>query len=173
MNTPPNARRNPNPGDAGMDHQRLTATLILRSTLLWAGLIIGALAIVAALVGLLVAGLDGLWSALAGVLMAGLFFALTALTMLIGARLPGDQLMSTAYFAVVMGGWFVKVVIFVIGMLLLRAQPWIVGWVFFFSAIGGALASLIVDIVVFARVRVPYVGEVPLPTRDPDDPAGS
>jgi hypothetical protein len=151
-----------------MNYQRRTATIIMRETLKWACIIIGLLAVVAAGVGYLVAGLNGLWSGLAGVLLAGLFFGLTALMMLIAARLPGDQLMSTAYFAVVMGGWFVKVIVFIIGMLVLRAQPWIVPWVFFFSAIAGALASLIVDIVVFARVRVPYVGEVPLPG-DQDD----
>jgi hypothetical protein len=151
-----------------MNYQRRTATIILNATLRWAGIIIGILAVVAAGVGYLVAGRNGLWSGLAGVLLAGLFFGLTALMMLIGARLPGDQLMSTGYFIVVMGGWFVKVVVFLIGMLVLRAQPWIVPWVFFFSAIAGALASLIVDIVVFARVRVPYVGEVPLPGSSDD-----
>lgn len=151
-----------------MNYQRRTATIIMRETLKWACIIIGILAVVAAGVGYLVAGLNGLWSGLAGVLLAGLFFGLTALMMLIAARLPGDQLMSTAYFAVVMGGWFVKVIVFIIGMLVLRVQPWIVPWVFFFSAIAGALASLIVDIVVFARVRVPYVGEVPLPGASDD-----
>lgn len=152
-----------------MNYQHRTSTIIMQETLRWASIIIGVLAVVGCVVGYLVAGMNGLWSALAGVLMAGLFFGLTVVTMLIGARLPGDQLMSTGYFAVVMGGWFVKVVLFIIGMLVLRAQPWIVGWVFFFAAVAGALASLIVDLVVFARVRVPYVGEVPLPG-DSDDP---
>ena len=151
-----------------MNYQKKTASIMLNLTLKWAGIIIGILAVVAGGIGYLVAGTNGLWSGLAGVLMAGLFFGLTALTMVIGSRLPGDELMSTGYFVVVMGGWFLKVIVFIIGMLVLRAQPWIVGWVFFFSAIAGALASLVVDMVVFAKARVPYVGEIPLPG-DPRD----
>lgn len=146
-----------------------SSTVILRSSLLWAGVILAALAVVGALVGLLVAGTSGLWSALIGVLMAGVFFALTAVTMLIGTRMAGDTLFSTGYFALVLGGWFVKVIIFVVVMLLLRGQPWISPLVFFFSALAATIASLVVDIVVFARARVPYVGEVALPTSS-DEP---
>jgi hypothetical protein len=148
-----------------------SATVILRSSLLWAGAILAGLAVVGALVGFLVAGTSGLWSALIGVVMAGAFFALTAATMLIGTRMAGDNLFSTGYFALVLGGWFVKVIIFIVVMLLLRGQPWISPLVFFFSALAATIASLVIDIVVFARARVPYVGEVALPTssEDPGD----
>lgn len=153
-----------------------SSTVILRSALLWSGAILAALAVVGALVGLLVAGTNGLWSALVGMLMAGAFFALTAATMLLGARLAGENLFSTGYFALVLGGWFVKVVIFIVVMLLLRGQPWIAPLVFFFSALAATIASLVVDIVVLARARVPYVGEVALPTavdEAGDGPSGS
>ena len=146
-----------------------TATVILRSSLVWAGLILAALAVVGAIIGFLVAGPSGLWSALIGVAMAGIFFALTAVTMLIGTRMAEDNLFSTGYFALVLGGWFVKVIIFIVVMLLLRGQPWISPLVFFFSALAATIASLIIDIVVFARARVPYVGDVALPTSS-DEP---
>jgi hypothetical protein len=144
---------------------------ILRSSLLWAAIVLAVLAVVGAGVGFLIAGTSGLVSSLIGVVMAGVFFALTAFTMLIGTRMAGDTLFSTGYFALVLGGWFVKVIIFVVVMLLLRGQPWISPLVFFFSALVATIASLVIDIVVFARARVPYVGEVPLPTSSdrPDD----
>jgi hypothetical protein len=146
--------------------------VILRSTLRWSLIIEGILAVVAALIGFAVAGANGVWSALVGVLMAAVFLGLTAVTMLIGQRVGGGELLSTAYFAIVLGGWFVKVVIFFIVLLTLRGQPWIAPYVFFFCAVAGVLVSLVVDIVVFARARVPYVGEVALPTSDPEDEDG-
>lgn len=141
---------------------------ILRSTLRWSLIIEGVLAVIGAVIGFAVAGTNGLWSALIGVLMAAVFLGLTAVTMLIGARVGGGELLSTAYFAIVLGGWFVKVVVFFIVLLTLRGQPWIAPLVFFFAAIAGVVVSLVVDIVVFARARVPYVGDVGLPASDPD-----
>lgn len=140
---------------------RAPANVILRSTLNWSAIIVGVLAVVGALTGLLIAGTAGLWSALVGVVLAGLFLGLTALLVLIAGRMPPG---STAFFGIVLGGWFVKLVVFVVIMLVLRAQPWISPFVFFFSVVAGVIASLVVDMVVMARSRVPYVGDVPLPT---------
>jgi len=144
------------------------ANAIMRSTLVWSLVIEAVLAVVGAGIGYLVAGVDGVWSALLGVLMAAVFFGLTVVTMIVGARIGGGQL-TTGYFAIVMGGWFVKVILFFVVLLVLRGQPWVVPYVFLVSALAGVLASLIVDLVVFARARVPYVGEVALPTENPED----
>ena len=140
-----------------------SSTVILRSSLIWSGVVLAGLAVIGALIGFLIAGASGLSSALIGVAMAGVFFALTATTMLIGTRMAGANLFSTGYFALVLGGWFVKVIIFIVVMLLLRGQPWISPLVFFFSALAATIASLVIDVVVFARARVPYVGDVALP----------
>ncbi len=139
--------------------------VIMRSTLIWSGVIIGILAVIGAVVGLLVDGVAGLWSALAGVVLAGLFLGLTALIVLIATRTPPG---SPAFFGIVLGGWFVKLVVFVGVMVVLRLQPWVSPWVFFFSVLAGVIASLVVDMVVLARARVPYVGDVALPTSSDD-----
>ncbi len=47
---------------------------------------------------------------------------------------------------------------------MLRGQPWIEPFIFFFSVLVSVIASLVVDLVVMARARVPYVGDVDLPT---------
>ena len=49
-------------------------------------------------------------------------------------------------------------------LLVLRGQPWIEPFMFFFSVLVSVIASLVVDLVVMARARVPYVGDVDLPT---------
>jgi hypothetical protein len=82
--------------------------------------------------------------------------------------MPGTERVSVAVS-------FVEAV-FVVVLLVLRGQPWIEPYVFFFSALASVVASLVVDMVVMARARVPYVGDVDLPgTGQPprDEPAGS
>jgi hypothetical protein len=49
----------------------------------------------------------------------------------------------------------------------LRDQPWIVGPVFFLALVASVLASLLIDVVVLMRMRVPHASDVELPT-DPD-----
>ena len=69
-----------------------------------------------------------------------------------------------------LGGWVVKLVVFIVALLLLRGQPWIEPFVFFFSVLASVIASLVVDIVVMARARVPYVDHVDLPSSvDPSE----
>lgn len=140
--------------------------VIMRSTLRWSASVMGALAVIGAIVGYLVAGPHGLWSALVGVVAAGLFLGLTALIVLVANRMHPA---SMTFFAVVGIGWFIKLVVFVVLMLVLRAQAWVSPWVFFFSVLVAVIASLVVDLVVFARARVPYVGDVALPTTS-DEP---
>jgi hypothetical protein len=148
---------------------RPSHTVVLRTTLAWSAAITGALAVVGAVIGYLVAGMDGLWSALVGVLLAALFLGMTAVIILIAGRMEGPEKMPL-FFGIVLGGWALKLVIFIVALLLLRGQPWIQGQVFFFAVLASVIASLVIDMVVMARARVPYVGDVPLPTSS-DDPA--
>jgi hypothetical protein len=142
---------------------------IMRTTLVWSALVAVVLAVGAAVIGGLVAGPDGVWSALAGVILAALFLAITSASILIANRWFGDPLYVPVFFGIVMGGWILKLVIFIVALLILRGQPWLEGTVFFVSVVVSVLASLAVDVVVLARMRVPHVSDVSLPTTDPDD----
>jgi hypothetical protein len=133
-------------------------------TLVWSAVITGILAVVGAVIGYLVAGPTGLASALVGVLLAGLFLGMTALIILIAGRLPPGPMQIPTFFGIVLGGWVVKLVVFIVALLVLRGQPWIEPFIFFFSVLVSVIASLVVDLVVMARARVPYVGDVDLPT---------
>jgi hypothetical protein len=147
-----------------MTSPRSSSSVILRMTLVWSAVITGILAVVGAVIGYLVAGPTGLASALVGVLLAGLFLGMTALIILIAGRLPAGPMQIPTFFGIVLGGWVVKLVVFIVALLVLRGQPWIEPFIFFFSVLVSVIASLVVDLVVMARARVPYVGDVDLPT---------
>ncbi|MEU1972379.1 hypothetical protein ABZ477_12020 [Microbacterium sp. NPDC019599] len=150
-----------------MSSTPISSTPILRTTLMWSGIVTAGLAVVAGLVGYLVAGTTGLWSALAGVVIAAVFLAITGLSILIANRWYGDDLYVPIFFGIVLGGWILKFIVFIVALLILRGQPWIEPTVFFLSVVASVLAALIVDVVVLLRMRVPVV-DVQLPT-DPDE----
>lgn len=145
----------------------VSSTPILRTVLVWSGAVTAVLAVAGAVVGYLVAGETGLWSALVGVLVAAVFLAITGASILIANRWYGDALYVPLFFAIVLGGWILKFVVFIVALLLLRDQPWIEPTVFFVAVVVSVLASLLVDVVVLLRMRVPHVSDVQLPT-DPD-----
>lgn len=149
----------------------ISSTPILRKTLIWAALVTGVLAVVAAIAGYAVDGQRGLWSGLFGVLLAAVFLAITGASILIANRWYGDALYLPIFFGIVLGGWILKLVVFIIAMLLLRGQPWINPTIFFVSVVVSVLASLVVDVVVMMRMRVPTVADSSLPTEVVEDVA--
>lgn len=147
-----------------MSPNPVSSTPILRTTLVWSAVVTGVLAVVGGVVGYLVGATDGLWSALVGVLIAAVFLAITGISILIANRWFGDALYVPVFFGIVMGGWIVKFGVFIVLLLVLRGQPWLDGPVFFACVVAAILASLVVDVVVLMRMRVPHVSDVSLPT---------
>jgi len=147
----------------------VTSTPVLRATLIWSGVVTAGLAVIGAVVGWLVAGADGLFSALAGVILAALFLGITGVSILVANRWFGDALYVPIFFGVVLGGWLLKFVVFIVVLLVLRGQPWIEPTVFFVAIVAGVVASLIIDVVILTRMRVPTVS-TPLPTVSPGEP---
>lgn len=154
-----------------MSPSPVSSTPILRRTLLWSAVAAAALAVVAGVIGLLVAGVNGLWSGLLGVLLAALFLAITAISILIANRWYGDPIYVQLFFAIVLGGWMLKLGVFVVVMIFLSGQPWIVPMVFFLSIVAGIALSLAVDVIVLMRMRLPNVSDISLPTEVPEDVA--
>ena len=146
----------------------VSSTPILRTALLWFAAVIAALLVAGAVGGLLVAGVEGLISALVGVLISAVFLGITAGSILIANRWFGDPLYVPIFFGIVLGGWILKLVVFVLVMLALRGQPWIVPGVFFVALVASVIASLVVDVVVLVRRRLPHVSDTTLPT-DPEE----
>lgn len=150
-----------------MSPSPVSSTPLLRTALTWGGIVAGGLAVIGAIVGYLVGGGDGLISALAGVIVAAVFLGITAASILIANRWFGDPLYVPIFFGIVLGGWLLKIVLFIIAMLVLRGQPWIDPIVFYIALVVSVIASLAVDLLVLLRMRVPNVSDVALPS-DPD-----
>ncbi|MDT3330664.1 hypothetical protein [Microbacterium aquilitoris] len=142
----------------------LSSTRMLRTALVWSGIVTLVLAVVGGVVGLLVAGVSGLSSALVAVLMAAVFLAFTIVSILIANRFYGDPLFVPIFFGSVMGGWILKFVVFLVVLFVLRDQPWLTPMVFLISLIVSIVASLVVDVVVMMRMRMPAVSDTTLPT---------
>lgn len=154
-----------------MTPRPVSSTPILRRTLIISALATLALAVVAGGVGFAVAGADGLWSGLVGVLLAMLFLGVTAGSILFANRWFGDPLYVQFFFAIVLGGWLVKIGLFVVAMLIIGRQPWVVPQVLFLSIVAGVVVSLVIDALVVMRMRLPNVSDIELPTRVEDDEA--
>ncbi|MGN6273755.1 MAG: hypothetical protein ACTHMQ_11795 [Protaetiibacter sp.] len=140
---------------------------ILTTALRWGALFAAGLAVVAGGVGVLVAGLPGLWGGLLGSTLAFAFLALTAGSMLLGRRLTADDPNSPLFYGIVLGVWLLKLIVFFLFMYWLRDQPWLDAWVFFFTVIAAVLGSLVVDALAFLKARAPI--DVALPGDDEKD----
>lgn len=154
-----------------MSPSPVSSTPILRRTLVWSAVATVVLALVAGGIGFAVAQGEGLVSGLLGVLLAALFLGITGLSILIANRWYGDPLYVQLFFAIVLGGWLLKLGVFVVVMIMLAGQPWIEPMVFFLSIVAGVLMSLIIDVVVLTQMRLPNVSDTTLPTEVPEDRA--
>ncbi|WP_345752416.1 hypothetical protein [Microbacterium rhizophilus] len=154
------------------DPTSISSTPVLRTALIWGAVATVVVAVVGGGIGFAVAGADGAFSALAGAAIAAVFMLLTAVSILIANRWFGDALYVPIFFGIVLGGWLLKLVLFIVALLLLRGQPWIVPGVFFVSLVVSVVASLAIDGIAMLRSRAPYV-DVKLPGEDAPDETAS
>jgi membrane-bound metal-dependent hydrolase YbcI (DUF457 family) len=128
---------------------------VLRRTLAYGFAFAAAIAVVGGVIGLLVAGPVAAWSTVIGAVLAGVFLGITALSILIAVRFD-----IVAFFGIVLGAWLLKFVAFIVAALALRDQPWIDPTALFLALIAGVIASLVVDVVVVMKTRMPYVSDL-------------
>jgi hypothetical protein len=95
------------------------------------------------------------------------FLGLTAVSMLVAARVTKGDGTNPIFFAIVLGTLGVKFLLFLIFITWLRGQTWMDPAVFAFTVIAAVLGSLAADILAFVRTRVPYVTDVTLPGEEP------
>ena len=138
-----------------------SSNVVLRRALLYGALLAAVVAAIGAPVGYAVAGGPGLVGAILGAAMGLVFLGATAASILIANRFAGSEAYQAVFFGVVMGGWLVKLVLFVVLAVVLRDQPWLDPKVLFFSLLAVVIGSLVVDVLVVARSRVPAVTDLP------------
>ncbi|BDZ65895.1 hypothetical protein [Agromyces mangrovi Wang et al. 2018] len=157
------------PADRPADRRQPTSGPVLREALKWGGVCALVIAVVGGLLGWLFAGTVGLTSALLGTVIAIGFMGITAASILLANRFAASDLFVGAFFGIVLGGWLLKFVLFIVLVVLLREQPWLDPTVLFLAIVAGVIASLVVDVVVVLRSRVPYASDVELPKAPTDD----
>jgi len=75
--------------------------------------------------------------------------------------------LSPGFFSAVLGTWLLKFVVFLAAVFWLGDQEWLDRLVLFITIVASVLASLVTDLVVVARSRMPYVSDITLPGETP------
>ncbi|MFB6611533.1 hypothetical protein ACFCVO_14500 [Agromyces sp. NPDC056379] len=140
-----------------------TSNPVLRRALVWGSILAGVILVVGAILGYVLAGVPGLLGALIGTLMAVVFMGITAASILAANRFASSDLFVGAFFGIVLGGWILKFIVFIVLVVVLRDAEWLNTTALFLSLVAGVLASLAVDVIVVAKSRLPYVSDVELP----------
>jgi hypothetical protein len=103
-------------------------------------------------IGFLIAGESGVWAALAGGLAAFVFTALTALSLLLGSKLG-----LGGFLGVVLGGWLVKMVLFLVLFSVLSRADWLTidsRPVVFFTVVAAVIGGLVLDTLIVTKARL-------------------
>jgi hypothetical protein len=111
------------------------------------------------LVGFLVIGTSGVYAALIGSGAAFLFTALTALSVLIGSKLN-----LAGFLGAVLGGWLVKMVLFLIGFSMLNRAEWLTREsrpIVFFTVVAAVIGGLVIDTMIVSKARLTATEEKP------------
>lgn len=131
---------------------------VFKRVLAYGALLALVIAVVGSLAGFAVAGMSGVASALIGTAMAMVFLGVTSLSIIIASRYD-----LAAFFGIVMGAWLLKFIVFFVLIFVLRDQEWVHPQVLFLSLVAAIVGTLVVDVVVIAKSRMPYVSDAVLP----------
>lgn len=126
-------------------------SVMLRVLRLGALLVLG-ITVVGSGIGFLVAGAPGALAALAGGAAAFVFTALTALSLLLGSKLG-----LAGFLGVVLGGWLVKMVLFLVLFSVLNRADWLTfdsRPVVFFTVVAAVLGGLVLDTLIVTKARL-------------------
>jgi hypothetical protein len=141
-----------------------SSSKVFSTILRWDIILAVAIAVVGGVVGYLVDGWTGASSALIGTAMVLVFAGITAASILVANRFTASPLYTVYFFVIVLGSWIVKFALFIVLVVVLRDQPWVNEVVLFLSIVVAVLGTLVVDVVVVARSRMPYASDVRLPS---------
>ena len=120
------------------------------------------MAVVASVAGALVAELDGMLAALLGTAVGFAFLALTPLSITWALKAGQGDVLRPGFFAVVLGVWLVKFIVFLALVFWLGDVAWAHQETLFLTIVGALLVGLIVEVTVVVRSRPPEIDvEIP------------
>lgn len=111
-----------------------------------------AIAAIGSIVGALVYGVSGVYSSLIGAAVAAAFGTLTILSIRFGSALG-----LNGFYALVLGGWLIKLLLFAVLLGLLQSADFISGPMFFFSVVASVLGGLAIDSYLVLSAKLPVV----------------
>lgn len=145
-------------GQTPQPEQRMpTSQPILLRALRWGAIATVVLVAGFAGIGYLVGGTPALIGGGMGAAFAGVFLVLTVGSIAFANRFIGSDLFVPMFFGIVLGTWIVKFIGFIVVLLLLRGQPWLDPLAFFIGLLSGVLVSLVIDVLVVAKSRMPVI----------------
>ena len=147
----------------------MTVSQIAKRALLAGVVVTSIIAIIAATAGALISGLAGMLGAFVGAALGYALLGLTPLSIMWGFRLGKGDVLSPGFFSAVLGTWLLKFVVFLAAVFWLGDQEWLDRLVLFITIVASVLASLVTDLVVVAKSRMPYVSDITLPGVTPKD----
>lgn len=116
------------------------------------------LMIVFGIIGHLVSATPGIIGGLMGAGIAGAMSCLTVGSIAFANhRFIKDPNYIVIFFGIVAGSWLFKLIGFVVLLVLLRDQSWLDSKILFFGLVAGVVVSLIIDMLVIMKSRMPYV----------------
>lgn len=140
----------------GADAPQLpTSQPVLLRAVRWGLIATVLLMVVFAAIGWFVSGQPGVVGGVIGAAIGGLFLLMTAGSILFANRFVESPVYVGIFFGIVLGTWFLKFIIFIVLLIVLRDQPWLDSTVLFFGLVASILVSLVLDAVVAMRSRVP------------------
>lgn len=125
---------------------------VLGRVLKLGGLLTLAIALMGSLIGYLVAGLSGIYAAMSGTSAAFVFTGLTVLSVYFGSRMGLGGLM-----ALVLGGWVLKMVLFMVLFAYLNNADWLTNAarpIVFFTVVGAVIGGLVLDGWIVAKSKL-------------------
>lgn len=144
----------------------MTVSQVIRKALFWGAIWTSVVGIVASVAGALVAELAGMLGAFVGVAIGFGFLALTPLSIIWGLKAGRGNMLEPGFFAVVLGMWLVKFIVFIALIFWLGDLTWAHRETLFLTIVASLVAGLTTDVVVMVRSRMPYV-DVALPGDTP------
>jgi hypothetical protein len=129
-----------------------TSSQLFKTVLVQGALLSLGIAVVGGGIAFLAAGMSGFISAIIGATIAASFTSLTALAVWLGGKLP-----LGGFYGVVLGGWLLKVIVFISILAVLNHTDGLSRPTIFFTIVASVLGGLAIDAVAVLRSRVPVV----------------
>lgn len=149
----------------------MNVSQVVRKALFWGAVWTVLVGVVASVAGALVADLAGMLGAALGTAIGFAFLALTPISIVLGLKAGHGNVLEPGFFAVVLGVWLAKFVIFIALIFWLGDLSWAHRETLFLTIVASLIAGLTTDVVVLLRSRMPYV-DVDLPGDDTPPTSG-